>query len=318
LDAEALRTFLAIHRTGGFSSAAGQLHRSQPAISRRIALLEEELGAPLFERAGTLQLSAAGRTLLPHAERIVAAMRDAQDAIAALHGEAAGSLALAAVGTLAGTQLTSILQKFVAGHPKVDLSIRTATSAQVSDLVRRGDATVGLRYLLDPAPDLACEQIASETLRVACAPTHRLAGRVVKSLAQLQGEHWFAFPNAFELRETFSGNIFAQFQLRGFSAVNWTPVDSLTAQKRLVEAGFGVALLSDNAMDDELRRGFIATIDVRDLKVAEPIYAVVRQGGYLTPAAQGLLALLRSEQDLAGSLRAAKMRRPAPRTTRAR
>jgi DNA-binding transcriptional LysR family regulator len=309
MDGEALRTFLAIHRSGGFSSAASLLHRSQPAISRRIALLEEELGAPLFERGAALQLSAAGRTLLPHAERIVAALHDAQAAIASLHSEVAGSLALAAVGTLAGTRLTAILQGFVTGHPKVHLSIRTATSAQVSDLVRRGEATIGLRYLLDPAPDLACEHIASETLRVACAPTHRLAGREVKSLAQLHGEHWFAFPNTFEQRETFAGNVFAQFQARGFAAVNWTPVDSLTAQKRLVEVGFGLALLSENAMEDELARKSIATIEVRDLQAAEPVYAVVRKDGYLTPAAQQMLALLRSQPDLAGKSRTASARR---------
>ena len=71
LDSEALHTFVTIHRAGGFSVAARRLHRSQPAISRRIALLEEELGAPLFERvAGGVVLSQAGQVLLPYAERV--------------------------------------------------------------------------------------------------------------------------------------------------------------------------------------------------------------------------------------------------------
>ncbi len=275
------------------------MHRSQPAISRRIALLEEELGASLFERGHALQLSAAGRTLLPHAERIVAALLAAHEAIASMHNEVAGAVALVAVGTLAGTQLTGVLKGFVTEYPKVDLSIRTATSAQVSDLVRRGEATVGLRYLQDPAPDLACEHIASETLRVACAPTHRLAGRTVGSLAQLRSEHWFAFPNTFEQRETFAGNIFSQFQARGLAAVDWTPVDSLTAQKRLVEVGFGLALLSENAMEDELARKSIAIIRVRDLQAVEPVYAVVRKDAYLSAAARCLLSLLRSQPKLA-------------------
>ena len=50
MDSDALLTFLTVHRRGGISSAAKALHRSQPAISRRIALLEQELGVPLFER----------------------------------------------------------------------------------------------------------------------------------------------------------------------------------------------------------------------------------------------------------------------------
>ena len=66
MDSDALNTFLTVHRRGGVSNAARALHRSQPAISRRIALLEQELGVPLFERvAGRTKLSDAGRVMCP-------------------------------------------------------------------------------------------------------------------------------------------------------------------------------------------------------------------------------------------------------------
>ena len=152
MDSEALQTFMAIHCARGFSSAADILGRSQPAISRRIALLEQELGVPLFERAtGGVVLSEAGRTLLPHAERVHAALRDAANAMEALRTETAGAVSIVAVGTLAGANLTPVLKRFAADHPKIDLSISTASSAVVSNLVRRGEAVNGLRYLLDPA-----------------------------------------------------------------------------------------------------------------------------------------------------------------------
>jgi len=94
---------MAIHSARGFSSAADILGRSQPAISRRIALLEQELGITLFERAtGGVVLSEAGRTLLPHAERVHAALRDAANAMEALRTETAGAVSIVAVGTLAG------------------------------------------------------------------------------------------------------------------------------------------------------------------------------------------------------------------------
>src|SRR5258708_11867585 len=109
LDSDALKTFVTIHRANGFSNAAEQLHRSQPAISRRIALLEAEIGAPLFERvAGGAILSQAGRILLPHAERVLASIKDAAQALAALRSENAGTVALAVVGTLANAELTSV------------------------------------------------------------------------------------------------------------------------------------------------------------------------------------------------------------------
>src|SRR5271154_2604739 len=177
MDAEALDTFLAVYRHRGFSNAGAVLHLTQPAIFRRIALLEQELGTPLFERvSGGIFLSQAGRVLLPHAERVLATMQDAKNAVQALAREDAGPLTLAVVGTLASTNITAVLKQFAQSHPEVDLTLRTATSAEVSDLVRRGEATIGLRYEHDRSPDLACEHLADEPLMVVCAREHALAG----------------------------------------------------------------------------------------------------------------------------------------------
>src|SRR5262245_44441517 len=126
VDSDALKTFLTIHREGGISSAARTLHRTQPAISRRIALLEQELGVPLFERgAGRAVLSDAGRVLVPYAERAVAAAQDAENAVRALSKPNAGPLALAIVGTLAGSRLSKIIQRLARSYPELELPLRT-------------------------------------------------------------------------------------------------------------------------------------------------------------------------------------------------
>lgn len=75
----------------------------------------------------------------------------------------------------------------------------------------------------------------------------------------------------------------------------WTPVDSLTAQKRLVEAGFGLALLPESSIREERASGSLATIDVADLRACNPVFAIARKGGYLSPAARDLLALIASQ-----------------------
>src|ERR1700761_7694184 len=129
MDSDALHTFLTIHRNGGISNAAKILHRGQPAISRRIALLEQDLGVPLFERvAGRMRLSDAGRVLVPYAERAVATAQDAERAVRALTKEKSGPVSLAVTGTLAGGRLSAILKRFAREHPGVALSLRTATS----------------------------------------------------------------------------------------------------------------------------------------------------------------------------------------------
>ena len=298
MDAESLRTFLAIHQSGGFSSGAERLARSQPAISRRIALLEEELGAPLFERAtGGVVLSQAGRVLLPHAQRVLAALEDCKAAIDALRSGTAGPVSLAAVGTLAGANLTPILKRFSSSYPAVELMLRTATSAEVSELVRSGEVTIGLRYHRDRSADLDCNDIAGERVKIICAPDHPLAGMTVRSLRKLAGERWLAFPNAHRLPETSPDNLFAQFQVLCISELHWTPVDSLTAQKRLVEAGYGLAVLPESAIKDELAAKSLAAIGVTGLQLANPVCVVTRRNAYLSPAAIALIALLRESQD---------------------
>lgn len=295
MDSDALKTFLTVYREGGISSAARALHRTQPAISRRIALLEQELGVPLFERgAGGLLLSDAGRVMVPYAERAIAATQDAENAVRALSKPNAGPVALAIVGTLAGGVVSQVMRRFAKTYPDVALSLRTATSAEVSDFVRRGEATIGLRHEFDRSRDLDCRVLANKPLKVVCAPDHPLAGRRVARLADLREQRWIAFPEVPGRREIAAGHILALFQVHRLGDVTWTPVDSLTAQKRLIEAGLGLALLSVDHAAEELESGALATIGVGDLKAEQEIVTVTRRGGFLSAAARAFIEMLRA------------------------
>jgi DNA-binding transcriptional LysR family regulator len=313
MDSDALNTFLMVHRRGGISNAAKALHRSQPAISRRIALLEQELGMPLFERvAGRTMLSDAGRVMVPYAERAVAAAQDAENAVRALARPNSGPVALAVVGTLAGGQLSAIMKRFAREHPDVKLTLRTSTSAEVSDLIRRGEATIGLRYDRDRSSDLDCELLFAERLQVVCAPDHARAGRRVKRLADLRGERWIAFPVVPGRREITASHVFALFQTHGLGEVDWTPVDSLTAQKRLVEAGLGIALLSQSNAAEELKSAALSTIGVGDLVASHDVVAVTRRGGFISAASRRLLAMIRAEYRGTNASGGAQARRARP------
>ena len=317
MDSDALNTFLAVHRRGGISHAAKFLHRSQPAISRRIALLEQELGVPLFERvAGRTLLSDAGRVLIPYAERAVAAAQDAEQAIRALTKQMSGPVSLAVTGTLADSRLSGIMKTFAKAYPDVALSLRTATSAEVSALVRRGEVTIGLRYNVDRSRDLDCEPILSEKLWVVCAQDHPLAGRRARRLKDLADERWIAFPQIPGRSEIAAAHVFALFLAQGLDDVAWTAVDSLTAQKRLVESGFGLALLAQSHVAEELGAGTISTIAVGDLSASHQIAVVTRRGGFLSLAAQRLLQAIRGNYGAAWNPRSRTKwpaRRPAAR-----
>jgi DNA-binding transcriptional LysR family regulator len=140
MDMDQIRTFVAVARGRSFSGAAATLHRSQPAISRRIELLEREFDIALFERLrGGSILTDAGAAFLPYAEIVLAAAADGAEALRAGRQGETGKIPLALVGTLANAALTNALRKFGKQYPKVRLELRTATSQEVSDLVQRGE-----------------------------------------------------------------------------------------------------------------------------------------------------------------------------------
>lgn len=296
IDTEALRTFIAVHRQKGFSGAARTLRRTQPAISTRIRLLEEDLGARLFDRtANGIMLSQAGRVLLPRAEAIIAALGDAEQAVLDLQKDVAGHIDLAIVGTLADTGLTRALKLFTARYPGAELNLRTARSLEVSELVRNGEATIGLRYDRNRSDDLHYEQIGSDPMVIACAPAHRFAGKLLRSLKPLRDERWLAFPEIPGKREIPASHIWSIFLALGLGEISWWPVDSLNAQKRLVEAGSGLALLPKSSLQEELSSGTLKIVRVAGVQVGQSVQMVSRKNSFFSAATLKLMELLRAQ-----------------------
>ena len=295
MDIDGIQTFVAIAELGGFTRAGRRLHRTQPAISRRLNILEHELGAPLFERIrGNARLTEAG-LYVPAARRGRA--RSTQ-------GWAGGGARFAGWDAWCGLARTG---RYACRHAHrrcaapvcaacKERAPRTAHRVKHRGdrprAPRRGDAGPALLHLRPSGtPTLSA---GSEAMLVVAEPGHRLADRRVRDARLLAGERWIGFPPSRGERDL-SGHVLARQLIRaGLHDADVTLIDSLTAQKRLAQAGFGLALVPESSVRDELRRGVLVALDVPAMRTVIPIVAVHRRNGYLSPAAQALLGLLTS------------------------
>lgn len=135
MNAADLRVFEAVARAGGIGRAALELHTVQSNVTARIRLLEQELGARLFDRHSRgVSLTPAGRRLLPYAERMRELLTQARQAVAD-NGMPQGPLSLGSLETAAALRLPGILARFARAHPAVDLTLVTGTSAELIEQV---------------------------------------------------------------------------------------------------------------------------------------------------------------------------------------
>src|ERR1700712_3162378 len=129
MQLQQLRYFLAVAETRHFTQAATLLDVSQPTLSKQIHTLEASLGAPLFERIrGGVALTAAGQTLLPMAQRMVADADAAREAVQDIIGLRRGEVRLGATPSLCSSLVPEVLRTFRAQHPEIQLYVNEGSS----------------------------------------------------------------------------------------------------------------------------------------------------------------------------------------------
>jgi DNA-binding transcriptional LysR family regulator len=294
MNVDEIEAFLCVAELGNFSKASLKLHRTQPAISRRIGLLEQSLQAALFERtARAAKLTAAGRAFLPHAQAVRAALRDGARAVRDIERRAQPSqpLSLVVVGTLADSQLVAALRKLEVALPGTAVTLTTATSREVSEQIKSGEVELGLRYFADTDPLLDCRLLSTERLYLVVPKGHKVRGRL-QDLRPLADAQWLGFPKDRARPESYGHLLERELLACGVSAPRITAVDSLTAQKRLVQAGLGVTLMPLSSCQEELQVGSLRAVEVATLRAELPVVVVRRRDGYVSHAAETFLQIL--------------------------
>ncbi len=277
-----LRYFEAVARYSHVTRAAAELHIAQPALSKQISQLEQELGVALFDRVGrNVRLTEAGEALLPHARAVMAQVEAARAEMAERIGLSKGR---ATVGTppTAGTQLLPpVLAAFNKRYPGIELRLHEAGVQTLLDLLETGLTDVAVVTLPVEDSSLTVVPLFTEEMVVAVWAEHHLAHCGEVAFSDLRGEPWVLSPKNYELREAMLG---------ACHVANFTPRVVLDGGEtdtllRFVAAGIGIALVPRLAVQGV---SDVSTLHVNDQNLQRSLGIVWRGDRVASPAARAL------------------------------
>jgi DNA-binding transcriptional LysR family regulator len=286
LNVGRLRVLREVAQRGSFSAAAQELAYTQSAVSQQIAALEAETG---------MALTGAGRTLVEHAEGILARLEAAEEELAALAGLRGGQLRMASFPTAGATLMPVAIAAFRASYPEVELTLAEGEPEEIAPRLQAGEFDLALLFEFGEArEDLRRVELLEDPLYLALPCGHPLADKRALRLGELRGEAWV---------QTSRSSPCARHVVRCCHEAGFEPQvsfesDDYQTVQGLVAAGVGVALIPELAFFDRppaTRQDIV----VRALSPHPPVRSVIaalpgRVGANtrMIPAASAMLRIL--------------------------
>jgi len=284
MDTQHLYAFTAIAEEGSFSAAALKLHLTQPAISKRIALLEDQLGTRLFDRVGRqVVLTPAGIILLEKAKHILSEVAAAQRAIADLSGYVQGQLSIATSHHVGLHYLPPVLREFSNLYPQVKLDLHFLDSEQAYEDILQGKYDLAV-VTLSLEQDLHYQHytIWHDQLQFVAAPDHPLAKKKRLQLADLT-QHQAILPDLQTYTTKLIKHLFDQENL----SLNITmATNHLESIKMMLSIGLGWGVLPHRLIDDQLKQ-----LNVKHSALIRPLGIIHHKQRSLSNTAKAFIEL---------------------------
>ena len=288
MELAALQAFVAVAESGSFSRAADALFLTQPAVSKRIAALEEDVRGRLFDRmARSVHLTEAGEALLPHARRVLAEVEASRQAVADLGGTVAGRLRIGTSHHVGLHRLPPILRAYTARFPDVELDLHFMDSEQACFAVERGELELAVVTLPEMPPDtLSVEVLWPDPLDFFAAPGHPLADR-----ERVEAPDLAAWPAILPAPTTFTRRIVAE-ALRpwGLNLRVALETNYLETIKMMVSVGLGWS-----ALPRTMNHGELVALATPDFRLERRLGLVTRVGRTPGNAAEAFVDTARDQ-----------------------
>ncbi|MBG0777194.1 MAG: LysR family transcriptional regulator [Desulfovibrionaceae bacterium] len=303
MDFRRLEAFCKVYELKSFSKAGNELFLSQPTISAHVSALEKHLGVQLFDRLGrTILPTTAGDTLYRHARKAFTILETARAEIELLQDRVSGEVLLGGSTIPAHHLLPPIIARYMRQYPAVTVRLRVGDTAEIVDLVARGELTLGVVGARLDRQDLEYKPLYKDLLVVVCAPDAVPLGPDPERPAAFSAElEKAALESRWILRESGSGTRRA-FESAladlGRDVADLQVVmeaESTPSAVQCARAGMGLTVTSRLAVREFLADGSLVALPLPGLSVRRTIYSVCNERRHVFPAVRYLMECIATE-----------------------
>lgn len=277
MELKYIEAFLMVVEKGSFSMAAEALFITQPTISVRIQLLEQELNTELFTRINgkRITLTPAGEKILPYFKEAYEIIKKGYSALQE-KTEEQQQISLACPNHMGAEIMPELLNELYQHFPKVEFGVTVKVSRDIIEDIRNGSIDVGLAFIKSPASlkDLTVIEIAIEKTVLVCSPSHPFSTMGTLNLSNLKNERIVTYSKTFLNTQTIDNFL----RKHGFSDYKATEINNLGWIKMMVRKGLGIAFLQKMIVYEELKNGVLVELPLQKTLPSTPIFLVLRQG----------------------------------------
>ncbi|MGE5722695.1 MAG: LysR family transcriptional regulator [Sphingomonadales bacterium] len=296
LDPRQLRAFLAVVETGSLGRAAQALHLTEPAVSRIVKRLEDQLGVQLFERRTTgMELTSYGQALVPHANLLSTVATHAVEEIDALRGLERGTLRIGAVASAATMILPPVLDRFLMKWPAVQVQIVEAVEDKLALALAGNTIDVVLSGAIPEDDDIVQvrEHRFCDRYMVIASTEHPLRKRNALEMKDLDGEQWVMPAEDAEPRRLFN-SLVGQLGVRPphVSVETRSPA----AIKAMVARTRFLGWLPEPLFAAERAAGILGDLPVAGMNFPRRFYVYRRRRSFTSPVLSRFLGELRATE----------------------
>lgn len=293
LNFHQLHIFHTVAEKGNFSTAAQALHMTQPAVTMQVQALEDYFGIKLFHRSTKkVELTEAGKVLLPYALKGMNIVRDAEDSMTKFTKHLKGQLQLGASLTFGEYIFPRIIAPFAKKYPDMSVRMKVMNTSQITEEILNHQLSFGIVEAAIHHPDFHTEPVLSDELMLILPKNHPLT-----KLEAIQISDIVQYP--FVLREQGSGTRIVMEEVlegNGFDPQRLNIVMELGSTgsiKSAVEAGLGISIISKSSVKHELSLGLLEARKIEGIQFIRDFYSIYLKSTILPMTAVAFITFLR-------------------------